>query len=723
MKKLVPSFLLGLLCSLMLILPVQVFAASEPAGKVTEIKQTGATVDSVKFTYVGLLDADVKYEFRISTAVDGSYTAWGTSDSRTEGELKNLPDSGQDYYMKVVPFRESGEGELLTRTYGSASEVFQIVTAPDMSKLKVYKDSCDSSSVTISWDKVGSVDGYYIRYQRADGEGSTERVETDQTSIKIKGLLHDTSYYFTVSAYRKSDSGYKANDWQNGGTSATFSVRRAIPEGVVTDIRQTACTETSIDITYKALLDKDALYEVFISVWPDRDFISWTTTNSSNTCSLTNLPVGGNTYYIKIVPYYSYTNDKTGVEERNYGTESAAVAVATKTPVVAPSAMVTGLTQIGAGADSVTLSFTGLPDVDVKYAAWVSDSFGGPFVENAISSGTTLSLSGLKNAGSNYYVTVFACRQSVDPLTGAISYVYGLPSEIIEVTTAPGSKPKKVKQSGATENSISITWDAVSGATGYLVEYSRTDNTKEKTQAYVTGNKYTANGLDADAEYSFYVTPYRMTSTGFVACDYTNYTAINNVPVKPGKAKNPVINRYWKSLDKINVATGEITCADGYQYELWSASDDKSVKLATKNVTSYSSADIIHAQLGNDRVFKVRVRAYINVNGKKIYGAWSGWTYTANAPEATLSSEAKGVKVSWDKVEGADRYLVYVSAKKNGTYTKCVTTTATTATVTKISGAALKKGSTYYVYILPQKKVAEKYVTVGKKADVASIRY
>ena len=44
----------------------------------------------------------------------------------------------------------------------------------------------------------------------------------------------------------------------------------------------------------------------------------------------------------------------------------------------------------------------------------------------------------------------------------------------------------------------------------------------------------------------------------------------------------------------------------------------------------------------------------------------------------------KGIKVNWDKIKGADRYVVYVSTKKDSGYKKFQTTGKNSTTITSM---------------------------------------
>lgn len=113
--------------------------------------------------------------------------------------------------------------------------------------------------------------------------------------------------------------------------------------------------------------------------------------------------------------------------------------------------------------------------------------------------------------------------------------------------------------------------------------------------------------------------------------------------------------------------------------------------------------------------YKVKVRAYaLNSKNEKMYGSWSSWKYVSPQPDVTKiknNKSKKGIQISWDKIKGANRYVVYVSTKKDSGYKKFQTTTKTGTVIKKCGKNKLKSGKNYYFYVEPQKKVGNKYVS------------
>ena len=199
-----------------------------------------------------------------------------------------------------------------------------------------------------------------------------------------------------------------------------------------------------------------------------------------------------------------------------------------------------------------------------------------------------------------------------------------------------------------------------------------------------------------------------------------NYHTKYDVPVKSTKVEGIKVSGYYQNLSKISITNKAKACADGYQYQLYTAykGQDKEtkVKSITVNQNNPGSSNQVSASmkisaLKNHNFYKVRVRAYsLNSKNEKIYGVWSSWKYVSPQPDVTKKQKVKkGIKIKWDKINGADRYVVYVSTKKDSGYKKFQTTGKNSTTITKYGKNKLKSGKTYYFYVVAQKKVDNKY--------------
>lgn len=378
---------------------------------------------------------------------------------------------------------------------------------------------------------------------------------------------------------------------------------------------------------------------------------------------------------------------------------------------------VTGLQQTKYGTSSAEISFTALLDNNVYYSIQLSSQPNTGFTEYTYTTNGSAYIYNLPNAGSSYYVRVVPYLRSgsygSDPNTKD-SYLHddGTPSAPIELVTAPNSKPATITHTKSTTTSITLSWSAVTGANTYAIAYAQSGTSTDAKIVYTNATSYTITGLAKNGEYTIYVYPARKSSTGLVALNSSSYAYLYAAPVAPSKASKPVVEYWWNSSSQIQVSTNSISCADGYEYQVYTAYNSKAKKVKTATAKISTSVTIKYKNFKKYQYYKVRVRAYsLTSSGTKAYGSWSSWTYACPSPKVNLKKSGNNLKASWSKVTGAKRYVVYVSNKKDSGYKKFTTTKKTSCTINKYGKKKLSKKNTYYVYVAPQIKVGKKYVT------------
>ena len=292
-------------------------------------------------------------------------------------------------------------------------------------------------------------------------------------------------------------------------------------------------------------------------------------------------------------------------------------------------------------------------------------------------------------------------------------------SASVEVVTAPTAKVGTVKSTKLTSDAVTLKWSAVSGANYYIIKGQKESKLSSNYVDIETSSKSNAVTIKVGKYKRFYlssVRPCRISSTGFIAQGTATYESKSfaTVPAKLYKAAF----RYYPYSGSLYIEDN-VCYSDGIQYQLYKVGDNnKKTKIKSGNFTD-DYGKIENSQLGykKNQVIMVRARAYVtDTQGKAYCGGWSDWQYFAPEPEKVYaSSTSKGIKLAWTKIKGADRYVIYGSnSKKESSLKKIAYTTKTSATIQKINNAKVKKGKYYYFYILPQKKIGNKYVNVAE---------
>ena len=187
-------------------------------------------------------------------------------------------------------------------------------------------------------------------------------------------------------------------------------------------------------------------------------------------------------------------------------------------------------------------------------------------------------------------------------------------SKTVSVMASPAA-PEGLKATTKSTSSIDLTWKAAKGATGYNIYRASSKNGKLKKIASVLDTSYTDKGLKKGTTYYYVVAAYVTANGSEVVSEYSSKVfaaaaspAPSSVTAKKSKSGTAVI-KWAKS-----------TGASGY--EVWIApKGGKFTKAAT--ITDSSKLSYTKTGLSKGKTYNVKVRSYITVNNKKVYGPYS----------------------------------------------------------------------------------------------------
>lgn len=364
---------------------------------------------------------------------------------------------------------------------------------------------------------------------------------------------------------------------------------------------------------------------------------------------------------------------------------------------------VTGLKQTSASRSSIGFSWTKQLGVDY-YEVQMKESNSNNWVTmTKYASGNDIEYN--LNVATNYDVRVRAIN----------SYYDSGWSDVVTMGTAC-DRVTNLRQTYAQTNSITFSWSKVNKAEKYQLCFY--DNNIETVKGTTSNTSYTVKNLkSSNFPDRVYVKPIRyVNGQSIVENDYYyNYEKLYGfqLRLRPGKGPKPTVSNYYGYLKQEYIEIYANKNADGYECKIYNA---KGKNVGTYSTTSRSDYSYFYLKnISSNQYYKIRVRGYVNLNGKKVYGAWSDPIYTHLKTNLKLKFVgSKKINVSWNKVAGATSYTVYSSDKNEG-YKKVCTTKKNSISVTKVKNKKLKSGKTYYFYVIANKKVGKTTYKSGLK--------
>ena len=211
---------------------------------------------------------------------------------------------------------------------------------------------------------------------------------------------------------------------------------------------------------------------------------------------------------------------------------------------------------------------------------------------------------------------------------------------------------------------IALKWTKLYDASGYRVEMYDTTAGKYKVLGYTTSNKYTVMNLKIATGYKFRVISYynsdKTTAYNSSKSTWGTYSDVLYVGTKTGQVVNVKAAPVSDSQIKVSWEKISEKC-DGYQVVF---KDEYTGKSSVYQVSGKDSLTYTAGSLAAGRRYKITVRAYYLLGGKKMPGVFAD--YIEMAPKCAAPKNFKVSKqtkdscvLAWDKVSGANGYKVY----------------------------------------------------------------
>ena len=372
-----------------------------------------------------------------------------------------------------------------------------ILEVPPSAPTNLKAVSAGYNSDTLTWSAVPGATGYEIYRSTSDSSGFVTIATTSSTSYTDIGLTTGTTYYYQIKAYTTVDT---TNIYSEATTAVSAKPIPATPTG----LKAVSAGYNSNKITWTAVTGASG-YSIYRSTSPTSSFayIKAVTTASYTNTGLTT----GTTYYYQIKAYTLVDSTK------NY---SAATAAVSATPLPATP---TGLKAISAGYNSNKITWTAVTGA-TGYSIYRSTSPTSGFAYIKAVTSASYTNTGL-TTGTTYYYQIKAYT-----LVGSTK-IYSAFSSVVSAKPVPAA-PTGLTAARASATSIKISWNTVTGATGYAMYRSTSPTSGFTYVKSVTSASYTNTGLTTGTKYYYQVKAYRTVGTTKIYSVIT--TAVNATP-------------------------------------------------------------------------------------------------------------------------------------------------------------------------------------------------
>ncbi|MDR1221182.1 MAG: fibronectin type III domain-containing protein [Treponema sp.] len=331
---------------------------------------------------------------------------------------------------------------------------------------------------------------------------------------------------------------------------------------------------------------------------------------------------------------------------------------------------------------SVTISWDSVSGA-TEYYIYRSSSESGAYSKltttPASVTGTSYTDTGLSSNTTYYYKVAAANSGGTSEQSFAVS--------VATLLAPPSSPPSSVSAVGASSTSITINWDAASGAEEYYIYRSLTEygaySKLTTTPVSVTGTSYTDTGLSSGITYYYKVAAYNSggTSEQSVADSATTLLAPPS-SVSATAASSSSITVSWSSV------------SNATRYYIYRSTSAEGSYTQLTYTTSFSYTD---TALSSGATYYYKVAAYSNYSSGEQSVAVSAITLLA--PPSSVSAvgaSSTSITISWNSSSGAGGYYIYRSLSYNGVYLKLTTDSVTG---TSYTDTGLSADISYYYKI------------------------
>lgn len=328
---------------------------------------------------------------------------------------------------------------------------------------------------------------------------------------------------------------------------------------------------------------------------------------------------------------------------------------------------VSDLISVANTSTSNTFAWNGAPDA-TGYEVYQGTSPSDPNKKKIGDTKNTYFTNSNKSTGTMYKYMVRAYSDASG------KRVYGDYSEVFTTCTLPANISKI--SASARGTSVTISWDKVSKATDYIVEHYV--NGAWKQVGTTSSLSYKANGITQNGVNKFRVKARRNYSGVYYNGGYTYVNAeVTDIP-----STVTGIRSTSNTSTSNTITWNASTKAEGYEIYQWIGTTDSYKLIGTTTSTKFTNS-----KKSSGTMYRYKVRAFNNVDGQRIEGAYSSefttCTLPANVSFSLCSTDVDSITLNWNKVSKATGYQVEMYT--NGTWKTLSTLSGTSYTASDLS--------------------------------------